>query len=53
MGGRTFKLFGDGKRLRLVSWETPQGVYWVANTLLGTLTNQQMLGIAESTRRFG
>ena len=53
MGGRTFKLFGDGKHLRLVSWETPQGVYWVANTLLGTLTNKQMLGIAESTRHFG
>ena len=53
MDGRTFKLFGDGKHLRLVSWETPQGVYWVANTLLGTLTNDQMLGIAASTRKFG
>ena len=53
MDGRTFKLFGDGKHLRLVSWETPQGVYWVANTLLGTLTNEQMLGIAASTRKFG
>ena len=51
--GRTFKLFGDGKRLQLVSWKTSKGVYWVSNTLLSKLTNKQMLGIAASTKRFG
>jgi polyisoprenyl-teichoic acid--peptidoglycan teichoic acid transferase len=52
MAGRTYKLFGDGKRLRLVSWKTPRAVYWVSNTLLSKLSNKQMLGIARSVRRF-
>ncbi len=53
MGGRTYNLFYDGSRLRIVSWRSPRGQYWVANTLLHTLTNQQMLGIARSLRRVG
>ena len=32
------------RRLRLVAWRTPRGVYWVSNTLSQTLTNRQMLG---------
>ncbi len=51
--GRTFKLYGDGKRLQLVSWKNSRGVYWVSNTLLGKLTNKQMLSIAATTRKFG
>ena len=31
--GRTYKLFYDGNRLRLVSWSTPRAVYWISNTL--------------------
>jgi polyisoprenyl-teichoic acid--peptidoglycan teichoic acid transferase len=53
MGGRTFELFYDGGRLRLVAWRTPRAVYWVANTLLRTLTNRQMLALARSTARIG
>ena len=34
LGGRTFELFYDGSRLRLVAWRTRRGVYWVSNTLL-------------------
>ncbi len=49
-GGRTFEVFKDGDRVRLVAWRTPQGVYWVSNTLLQTLSERQMLAIAESTR---
>jgi hypothetical protein len=51
MNGRTYELFFDGDRLRLVAWRTPRAVYWVSNTLLQTLTNRQMLGIALSLRR--
>jgi LCP family protein required for cell wall assembly len=51
MGGRTFELFYDGGRLRLVAWRTPKAVYWVANTLLRTLTNRQMLALARSATR--
>jgi hypothetical protein len=53
IGGRTFELFYDGGRLRLVAWRTPRAVYWVANTLLRTLTNRQMLALARSTARIG
>jgi LCP family protein required for cell wall assembly len=53
MRGRTYELFFDGDRLRLVAWRTPRAVYWVANTLLQTLSNKQMLGIARSLQRIG
>jgi LCP family protein required for cell wall assembly len=48
MAGREYDLFFDGNRLRLVAWRTKRAVYWVSNTLLETLTNAQMLGIARS-----
>lgn len=53
MRGRKYELFYDGTRLRLVSWTTPRGVYWVSNTLSKTLTNRQMLAIARSLTRVG
>jgi hypothetical protein len=53
MNGRKLLLFRDGSRLRLVGFKTKRAVYWVSNTLLRTLTNQQMLGIARSLTRMG
>ena len=50
MAGRTYSLFYDGGRLRLVSWKTDKGAYWVSNTLSQKLTNKQMLALARSTR---
>ena len=52
-GGRRFKLFYDGSRLKLVAWRTRRGSYWVSNTLLRTLTNKQMLALARSARSLG
>ena len=52
-GGRTFKLYGDGHRLRFVAWSTPRGSYWVSNTLSQTLTNKQMIAIARTLTRPG
>ena len=49
-GNRTFELHYDGDRVRLVAWRTSKAVYWVSNTLRQTLTEQQMLAIARSTR---
>jgi len=49
-GGRTFELHYDGDRVRLVAWRTAKAVYWVSNTLRQTLTEQQMLAVARSTR---
>jgi LCP family protein required for cell wall assembly len=51
--GRTYELFFDGDRLRLVAWRTKDAAYWVSNTLLQTLSNRQMLAIAGSLSRIG
>jgi LCP family protein required for cell wall assembly len=51
--GRSYQLFYDGNRLRLVAWSTPRAVYWISNTLSETLNNKQMLAIARSLSRFG
>ena len=48
LGGRTFELFYDGHHLRRVALQTPEGSWWVTNTLTLSLTNAQMLAIARS-----
>ena len=48
--GRTFEIHHDGDRVRLVAWREKKAVYWISNTLLQTLSEQQMLSIAASTR---
>jgi polyisoprenyl-teichoic acid--peptidoglycan teichoic acid transferase len=53
VGKRTFELFYDGKRLRLVAWRTSRGAYWVSNTLLRSLSEKQMLALASSLTRVG
>jgi LCP family protein required for cell wall assembly len=51
MDGRTYQLFYDGRRLRLVSWRSGKAVYWISNTLLQSLSNKQMLALARSVGR--
>ena len=51
LGGRSFHVYLDGAHIRLVSWHTARGVYWVSNTLSRDITNRQMLGIARSLTR--
>jgi LCP family protein required for cell wall assembly len=51
MNGRSYELFYDGSRLRLVSWRSGKAVYWISNSLLSSLTNQQMLALARSAGR--
>ncbi len=50
--GREYLLSWDGEQLRFVGWKTDRGSFWVDNTLLNVLTPGQMLGIAESMRKF-
>lgn len=50
IGRREYELHFDGDRLRMVAWRTNKGVYWLQNTLLQTLSEQQMLAIAKSMR---
>jgi LCP family protein required for cell wall assembly len=53
MRRRTYRRYFDGKRIKVIAWETPRAVYWVTNTLLQTLSNQQMMEIARSLQRIG
>jgi hypothetical protein len=48
IGGRDYKLFYDGDRLRMVAWQTDQGSFWVSNSYIETVPNEDMLKIAES-----
>jgi hypothetical protein len=50
---RDYKLFYDGDRLRMVAWEDGDGAYWITNTLLQTLTERQMLGLATNAKSLG
>ncbi len=50
IGGRTFEIHYDGDRVKLVVWRTRKAVYWVSNTLLQSLSKDQMLTIARTTR---
>ena len=50
IGGRTYMLFADGGKLRTVAWREGGALYWVINTLVEDLSNQQMLAIARSAQ---
>ncbi len=51
IGDRDYKLYYDGDRLRLVAWQTDQGSFWVSNSLIETVSNKDMLKIAEGFRQ--
>jgi LCP family protein required for cell wall assembly len=51
--GRDYLLFYDGDRLRLVGWKQKKASYWVSNSLLQTLDEDQLLAIAQSMRELG
>jgi polyisoprenyl-teichoic acid--peptidoglycan teichoic acid transferase len=51
LGGRRFRLYYDGRRIRIVAWRTRRAVYWVSNTLSASLNSRQMLAIAQSLTR--
>lgn len=52
MDERTFQVYPEGDRIRMISWSEDDNVYWISNSLLLTLDNEQMLGMARSTRAF-
>jgi LCP family protein required for cell wall assembly len=53
VNGKQLLLYANGGRLSLVAWRTPQGVYWISNTLTDTIGNSQMVAIAASLTRAG
>jgi hypothetical protein len=53
VNGKTLLLYANGSKLSLVAWRTPQGAYWISNTLDDHIGNRQMIAIAASLTRAG
>ena len=53
VNGKQLLLYSNGGKLSLVAWRTPQGVYWVSNTLTDDISNRQMVAIAASLTQGG
>jgi polyisoprenyl-teichoic acid--peptidoglycan teichoic acid transferase len=53
VNGKHLLLYANGSKLSLVAWRTPQGVYWVSNTLTDDITNRQLVAIAASLMKAG
>ena len=51
--GRKLNVYYDGKKVRLVSWQTRRGVYYIANTLTRDLTFTRITAIARSLKKLG
>jgi polyisoprenyl-teichoic acid--peptidoglycan teichoic acid transferase len=45
---REYEIFLDGDRIRLIAWHRGDNTYWITNSLLRVLTNDQMIGMARS-----
>jgi polyisoprenyl-teichoic acid--peptidoglycan teichoic acid transferase len=48
--GEKYYIFRDGPRTRLIAWRTGGGTYWISNTLSESLSEQQLMDIARSTK---
>jgi LCP family protein required for cell wall assembly len=48
--GREYEIFLDGDRVKLIAWHRGDNTYWISNSLLQALTNDQMVGMARSAR---
>jgi polyisoprenyl-teichoic acid--peptidoglycan teichoic acid transferase len=51
IGGKQLLLYANGGKLSVVAWHTPQGVYWVSNTLTDSIANSEMVAIAASLKQ--
>jgi LCP family protein required for cell wall assembly len=50
IGDRTYKLFYDGDKLRMVAWQTDRGSFWISNSFIESVSNEDMLKIAQGMR---
>jgi LCP family protein required for cell wall assembly len=49
VAGRRYYLYYSGQHLRIVAWYANNDVYWVHNTLSDSLSNGELLAIADQT----
>lgn len=52
MDDREFDVYYEGDRINRIAWHEDGNTYWMSNSILLTLENEQMLGMARSTRGF-
>jgi LCP family protein required for cell wall assembly len=50
IGHKTYMLFTDGGHIHVIAWRQGKMLYWLTNTLLEDLSNEQMLAIARSAK---
>jgi polyisoprenyl-teichoic acid--peptidoglycan teichoic acid transferase len=50
IGSTRYLFFADGSHIHTIAWRRGGALYWVTNTLLEDLSNEQMLLIARSAR---
>jgi polyisoprenyl-teichoic acid--peptidoglycan teichoic acid transferase len=50
VGDREYDIYYDGERVRMIAWEDDRGSYWVSNTLIESLSDREMLKIAQGMR---
>jgi polyisoprenyl-teichoic acid--peptidoglycan teichoic acid transferase len=48
--GREYWFVNDGAHIHVIGWRSHNIVYWLTNTLLEELSNQQMLALAKSAQ---
>jgi len=48
--GRDYDIFVDGDRVKMIAWHRGDNVYWISNSLLQVLTNDEMVGLARSAK---
>ncbi|MBS1893825.1 MAG: LCP family protein, partial [Actinobacteria bacterium] len=49
VNGRDYSIYTDSGKIKLVAWHRGENTYWISNSLQQSLTNEQMMGIAESS----
>ena len=48
VAGREYSIYTDSGQIKLVAWHRGENTYWISNSLQQSLSNEQMMGIAES-----
>ncbi|HEX4731222.1 MAG TPA: LCP family protein [Solirubrobacterales bacterium] len=49
VNGREYLIYTDSGQVKMVAWHRGEDTYWISNSLQQSLTNEQMMGIAESS----
>jgi LCP family protein required for cell wall assembly len=48
VNGREYSIYTDSGKIKQVAWHRGENTYWISNSLQQSLSNEQMMGIAES-----